>query len=256
MHILPSGPDSLALFWLVLGRSSGVVATAPLLSSSSLPGQVRAILAVLVAVVALPAAAAGQGPLPSAVLPLVFGVAEQVVVGLLLGLMAQIVFSVAQIAGAALDVQLGFSIAQEVDPLYGQPISLLSNWFNLLASLAYLAAGGLEVLVGAVTLSFQHLSLSAPLPVGATTQALLSAVTWAFGLALTLALPVMAVSLALSLILGLIGRIVPQFNVLQSVLPAQTLVSTAVLLLVTPTLVSSFTQLVPATLARLGGVLP
>ena len=242
---LPQG-DSLVLFWLVLGRSGGVVASAPLLSAGTVPAQVRAILAVIVALTALPAA----------VLPLVGGVGEQVLIGLFLGLLAQVVFTAAQMAGAVLDLQLGFSLAQVVDPVYGAPISLLSSWFNLLASLAYLAAGGLEVVVEAVSLSFRGLPLGQTLQAAATTGALLDALGWALTTALTLAIPVMAASLILSVVLGLIGRMVPQFNVLQSVLPAQTLVAVGLLLLVTPVLINGFAQLVPETMSRLAAIAP
>lgn len=252
---LPQG-DSLEAFWMVLGRSSGVVATAPLLSTATLPAQVRALLAIVVALAAWPAVHLAASAAPAAVLPLVAAVVVQVLIGLLLGLVAQVVFAAAQMAGAVLDLQLGFSLAQVVDPVYGTPISLLSNWFNILASLAYLAAGGLEVLVGAVSLSFRGLPLGASLQFTGTTGALLGALGWAFGVALTLAMPVMAASLILTVVLGLVGRMVPQFNVLQSVLPAQTLVACALLLVVTPVLLTGFSQLVPETMARLGSLVP
>ena len=252
---LPQG-DSLEAFWMVLGRSSGVAATAPLLSTGTVPGQVRALLALIVALAALPAAHLAATAAPAAVLPLVAAGAVQVLIGLFLGLLAQAVFAAAQMAGAVLDLQLGFSLAQVVDPVYGAPISLLSNWFNILASLAYLVAGGLEVVVGAVGLSFRGLPLGASLEFTGTTGALLSAIGWAFGVALTLAIPVMAASLILTVVLGLVGRMVPQFNVLQSVLPAQTLVACGLLLVVTPVLLAGFGQLVPETMSRLGSLLP
>lgn len=253
-----AGPpgDALVVFWLVLGRSSGVVASAPLLATSSVPPQVRALLTLIVTLAAVPAAHLPSAQAPAAVLPLVAAVGLQVLIGLLIGVVAQAIFSAAQMAGAVLDVQLGFSLAQVVDPIYGQPISLLGGWFNLLASLAYLVAGGLEVLVGAVALSLRGLPLGLNLQGAASMGAVLGALGWAFGAALALAVPVMAVSLILTVVLGLVGRMVPQFNVLQSVLPAQTLVAVGLLLFLTPVLLAGFAQLVPQTLSRLGALAP
>ncbi len=248
------GMPGLAVFWLLLARAGGLVATAPLLGGGNLPGPVRALVAVIVALGALPAAAVPAGGVPSAVVPLVAQAAQEVVVGAALGFMAQVVYAVVDITGGLVDTQLGLTIGAQVDPVYGPAGMAAGDWTQTVGALAYLAAGGVEMLAAAVALSLRHLPLGSPLDGVTTAQALVGALGWAFLTAVSLALPVVAASVVVAVALGLVGRVMPQFNVLQGILPAQVLVGVGVLLLVTPLLVAGFGQLVPETMSRLGGV--
>ena len=246
----------LGLFWLVLARAGGIFAVAPLLSAGNVPMPLRAALSVLVAVAALPAAHAPAGGVPQQLLPFAALVVREVTVGLVIGLVARIVFFAAELAGGLCDVQVGLTLAAVADPLYGESVSVLGNWLNLLATLAFLAAGGLELLVAALAVSLRHLPLGAPAFWGGGAHTAVAALGWAFTTAVGIAAPVLAVGVVLNVFLGFIGRAMPQLNLLQLALPAQVLVALGVLLFAMPLVVGAFSHLVPETgrwLGRLWG---
>lgn len=244
--------DQFGLFFLVLARAGGLFAAAPLLSNAAVPTVVRALLSVLVSLAALPAAAAPPGGVPQDVLPYAGLLVHEVAIGLVLGLIAQLVFLAAQLAGTYCDVQLGLTLASVIDPVNGESTALMGNWFGTIAALAFIAGGGLEALIGALGLSYQHIPVGAAVLFSGGASAALAALGWAFVTGLGIAAPVLALGFLLNLLLGVLSRAMPQLNALQSVMPAQVLVGIVAVLLATPVMIAAFGNLVPETLVWVG----
>ena len=242
----------LGLLLLVLARVSGVFAVAPLVSTPMVPTPVRAGLAFLVALGTLAGVAAPPGGVPQDVLAYLSLAVHEVLIGLVIGFLARVVYLAGELAGSLCDVQLGLTMASVVDPVYGEPIAVMGNWFNTVATLAYIAAGGVEVVVMALAQSYRHLPVGAAVVVSGGAQAVWSALGAVFTTALALAAPVLGVGFLLNVLLGVASRAMPQLNALQSVLPAQVLGGLLVLLLATTLMVAGFTDLVPQTVSWIG----
>ena len=250
------GPGAFALYWLVLARVGGVFAVAPVVSTSTVPAPLRAALSVLIALAVLPAAQVHPGPVPQALWPYVGLLAHEAGVGLVIGFVARIVFSAAEMAGGFLDVQVGFSLGALIDPLYGQQTTVLAGFFNALAMLLFLLAGGLELLVLAVAGSYARIPVGATAFFGAGAMQAVSALAWAMRTAFQIALPALALGLVLNLALGLVGRAVPQLNVLASALPLQVLGGLLAILLSLPVTAAVFGALAGETATWVRGLLP
>jgi flagellar biosynthetic protein FliR len=254
---LPLAIDRFTLFWLVFARAGGIFATAPLLSATgAVPAPVRVGLALLAALAALPGVAPPAGGLPGDALGLVALGAHEVLIGLVVGALARLVYAVGELAGSLCDVQLGLTVSAVIDPLHGVPASILSSWLHLLTALAFLGGGGLELLAQVLAESYRHLPVGSPVLLEGGIRTLVEALGWAFATAVALAAPVLAAGLLINVVLGLVSRAVPQLNVLQGALPAQVLGGLAVLLLAAPLLVAGLSDLVPATARWLGRLWP
>ena len=64
---------------------------------------------------------------------------KEVMVGLFIGLLAYIIMSAIQIAGGFIDFQMGFAIANVIDPQTGAQSPLIGQFLNSLALLLLLA---------------------------------------------------------------------------------------------------------------------
>ena len=245
-----------ALYWIVLARIGGVFAVAPIVSSAAIPAPVRAALSVLVAIAALPAAAATAPHIPIGVVPYSALLVHELAVGLIIGFVARVVFSVADMAGSLIDLQMGFSVGSAVDPLYGESSTVLGTFLNMLAMLLFLVAGGLELLVAASAASYTHLPIGAPAFFGAGSAAAVSALAWAMATAVAVAVPALALGLVLNLALGLVGRAVPQLNVFASALPLQVIAGLVALLLSLPVMAVVFSGLAGETVTWIGRLVP
>lgn len=223
---------TLPLFLLVASRMGGVMITSPLFQSRFIPAQVRAALAFILALLVLPRASAMPGMLEGAYL--IGGAVVELVTGMVIGFLTQIILTVMAMAGSLLDIDLGFTIAQIMDPVTGRAEPLLGAFFQSLALVLYLATGAHHWLIRALAESYAvvpaggfSLSSAAPTYVVKMFGSLLS-------LAVQLVLPFTAVMLLTTVALAGINRAVAQFNIFALGLGAKALVGMTLLFLIFP----------------------
>ncbi len=86
-------------------------------------------------------------------------VVKEALVGLALGLLAAILMAAMQIAGGLIDFQIGFAIANVIDPQTGAQSPLLGEYLHLLALLLLLALDGHHLLLDGMFYSYHWLPL-------------------------------------------------------------------------------------------------
>ena len=67
---------------------------------------------------------------------------REMLIGVLLGFLAYIFFTVVQTAGSFMDMQIGFSMASVIDPLTGVSSPMLGNLKYMIAVLFFLSFDG------------------------------------------------------------------------------------------------------------------
>lgn len=221
------------LFMLIATRLSAMVMVAPVLSARTIPVMVKAGLVVLVSFVTLPFVAAAGGTVPSGLLEILMLVAREALIGFAFGLVAQMLFAAVQTAGSYLDFGAGFAIAQAFDPATNATVSVLGRWYNLVAITAFIAMGGLQLLVGGVVRSFTLAPPLADLNLGAIITGVLARADDILLVAVQISAPLLGAMFIADVTLGIISRSVPQMNVFIVGLPikvAIALAGTAILL--------------------------
>lgn len=223
-------------FLLVLGRTSGVVMGSPFWGGASSPRLVRVVLTMGLSVAvypfALPAAGAPESP-PFSLLTLLLALGREVLIGLSVGWMAQLLFAGVRMAGHYIEVKMGLGLTQLVDPHDGGQTSLMSALLDLIASLAFLAVNGHHLLIRALVSSYRLVPLvDGARPestvfdaAGGVTPVLLRMLVESAGtifpMALRVSAPIVIGSLLADVVLGVISRMVPQLNLFAVILPAQ-----------------------------------
>jgi flagellar biosynthetic protein FliR len=209
-------PGRVTTFVLVLARIVGLTLLAPVLGSQMVPSRVRIALVVFLTIAMLPAIAAAGGAAPElhSTVALLLALAAETSVGLLLGLVAQLIFAAVQMAGELAGMQMGLGMASLIDPQDHEHTVVLAQWQGTLALLLFLAVDGHHVLIQAVAESFRRM------PAGAATLSragLGMAIAFAsdlFVLALKLAAPVLILVLLVNATLGALTKLIPQLNVM------------------------------------------
>lgn len=215
---------TISVFMLVLARTGAWVITAPVLSAKGMSSIGRLSAAVALAVFVTPMTPASSVPtdLPGYVAAAV----GQVVVGLALGMLTNLLFSAFEVAGTLSDLSGGFSYASIVDPLSGQPAAVFSRLFSICFSAIFFASEAYAAVIGGFVRSFKgiplghfpSLSAGAASTLGhAATQILLSA--------FEVAAPLLGVMFLTDVALSFAARFVPQANALSLALPIKTLVA-------------------------------
>lgn len=215
-------------------RVVAILGTSPVVGSSVLPPQVRVMLALMVGWFALSLGVPANVP-PESMWPL--AMIAQVLIGTGIGLIATLIFSLFHIAGAALDAELGFTVAQVFSPLSPAGAeSLLANWFDALGTFVFLALGGVQLLVLAAVESFRVIPINVTtLIVGpGAVNAVLSAAQGALLIGVEISAPVMLALLLVDVVGAVLGRVLPQLNVLTFNLPVKMWVGMGLIALAMP----------------------
>ncbi len=216
-------------FALVMVRIVALFVTAPLFSHALIPMRVRAGLAFAVALAA--GTRFGEAPDPA----LLSGaeatalVVREALVGILLGFASGLVFSGLALMGEFASIQGGLGAATVLDPMSGSSSVVLTSMIQLFGVLTFLAIDGHHEVLRGLALSF------AVFPVGQMTMDVAAFETVAklgsviFRVAVHLAAPITAAMVISNVAVGILGRAIPQLNLMALQLPAH--VATTLLIL-------------------------
>ena len=204
---------------LVLFRIAGLMVSAPLLSSAAIPLRIRAFIALVLALAVFPLV--GQvGTVPNSLAALAVAAGGEVVLGLLMGFAVSLVFTGIQVGAEMVGQQMGFSMAQLVDPLSQITTDVLSQFYLLLATLIFVLMNGHLVLIKSLAHTFQTVPLlQAPAVDANLVHSLVSILADSFILGVRVAGPALVAIFLATAALGFISRTVPQLNILAAGFP-------------------------------------
>jgi flagellar biosynthetic protein FliR len=192
-------------------RSAAAIALAPVLGPTQIPAPVRVFVALALGFFIAGAVAVQPVALVSLTqLGLAAGVELVIGAGLSLGFLTA--YAATQVAGRALDVQVGFGFAAVVDPQTNNFGPLLGSVFGMAAVAVFLALDGHHVLIHALAMSARS-TPPGSLELSPDWDAVLkqSGVMFTFGAAM--AAPVMLALLLSDITMAVLARSMPMLNV-------------------------------------------
>jgi flagellar biosynthetic protein FliR len=203
------------LFGLVLSRVSAIFTMAPVFGSRTIPATVKIGLALLISVAIYPTLDLNGLELPVQIIPFALMVLKEFAIGMIIGFLITMIMNAAFLAGQMVDTQMGFGIANIVDPITGAQIPLIGQFQYVLALTLFLALNAHRILLGTLMESFRIV----PLTMASYARSIpftayvikLSSEMWV--LALKIAAPALAVLFLSTVALGIVARTVPQMNV-------------------------------------------
>lgn len=203
------------VFLLILCRLGGLFLSAPIFAGSHLPAPFKAGLAISLAVGFYPLL--GVSAFPARHVEswsLLLTIVGEVVVGVVIGLAARLLFVGVSLAGELAGIQMGLGIANVVDPQFPQQASVVAQFMELITVLTFLTLQGHHAFLEAVWASFESIPPGAFS--GAAASGAASILVALFGksmvLALKLSSPIMVAVLVTNVAIGLLARAVPQLN--------------------------------------------
>ena len=203
--------------WLIsfiwpLTRILGLIMVAPVFGHSSVPRRVKIGLGVFIALIIAPT----LPPMPDVGLGSwhgLFILIQQLLIGMAIGFIMRVVFAAVEAAGEIVGLQMGLGFASFFDPQSAGQTIVISQFFNLLASLLFLAVNAHLLLLGILVESFKSLPIS-PQPLSAAGfYSVANYGSVVFSVGLQLALPLIAILLMTNLALGILTRSAPQLNI-------------------------------------------
>lgn len=161
-------------------------------------------------------------------------IAQQILIGLIIGFTVQLVFSAVITAGQIVAMQMGLGFSLMVDPQNGAQSPVLSQFYILLVMLIYLAIDGHLVMVEVLADSFRTMPISAT---GLVANDFMQVVKWGtniFAGGLAIALPAIASLLVVNIAFGVMTRSAPQLNIFAIGFPITMMLGFALVMITLP----------------------
>lgn len=210
-------------FLLIFARTLAFLMTVPLFSYRTIPNMFKVGFSFFLSLIILTSL---DSPVVSLDYSYILLLLKEITVGLAIGLIAYIILSAVQTAGGFIDFQMGFAIANVVDPQTGAQSPIIGQFFYMIAILFLLAVNGHYLLIDGVFNSYQFIPLEGLLSFdGDVSEFIMRAFNSMFVIAFQMALPIVGCLFLVDVALGLIARTVPQVNVFVVGLPLKIFVS-------------------------------
>lgn len=175
-----------------------------------------------------------------------FLIIKELLVGILIGFVGYIIMSVIQIAGGFIDFQMGFSMANVIDPQTGAQSPLMGQYLYTIALLFLLSTNGHHLLLNGIFNSYQLIPINGTfIPFGHASflEFIIKAFSETFVIAIQLSLPVIGSLFLVDVALGIVARTVPQLNIFVVGIPVKIIAGFIVLFLGMTTMIQVMTRL-------------
>lgn len=193
-------------------RITALIMIVPILGVRTVPAMYRVGLGALITLVALPLLPPGPHIDPVSGEGLLVG-ASQILIGLAMGFVVRMVFSAIETGGSVIGQTMGLGFAQMMDPANGITVPVISQFYNVMATLVFLALNGHLVLIDILVASFEVMPVGAGGLGESGLWLLVSWGGWIFKGAMLIALPAVSAMLLVNIAFGVMMRAAPQLNI-------------------------------------------
>lgn len=201
----------LGILWWPFIRFSGFFLVAPVFGDSKIPLVTKIMLAFCFAILCSGMVDNVPRFNPFSFQAVLFGI-YQLTFGLIFGLAVLIFITIFAMAGQALSMQMGLSMAMMNDPNSGSSVAITGQIFSLTAMLLFLSLDGHLIVLNVFVDSFTLWPMNQEFPFEGITH-LFTMFGWMFSSALVISIPAIITMLLSNITFGFMSRIAPSLNV-------------------------------------------
>ena len=216
--------EQLITFSLIFSRMIAMILMAPGFSGKDIFSMGKVVFvfwlsALLIFYIPLPL------QFPNTPLLIFFALIIEILIGTLLGFIAQLIVTGMEFAGSLMDTQAGLSVASMLDPSSGQTTTIISKVVRQLGLLVFLIINGHHVIFGTLIQSFSAVPIGSVFDLSRAAQSAIKSGVYIFEIAVQLAAPILLVVFLVDFGFGMLSRVAPQVNVFEMGFKIKPLVS-------------------------------
>jgi flagellar biosynthetic protein FliR len=212
-------PAEIIYFMLVLSRVAGIFAALPVFGGRRIPMRIKAVIVFMITLVCFPTLTVTLPRMPTDAFSIGLLALSEVMVGLTLAFITQIVFAAVEFSGQIIGMQMGLTIAAIMDPTQGTQTQIMSLVQTLFATLMFLSLNIHHLFIRTIIDSFRVIPLGGWHLNGELINFFVTRTADIFIIGIRLAAPVMVALLLTTVALGVMSRAFPQMNVFMISMP-------------------------------------
>lgn len=211
-----TSPLSLEWIWSIawsLFRIGGFFVTAPFWGHRVIPVKIKVVLVLSLGLVVGPAITSHGPIVPISIWMLAGWGLHELAIGGLIGICFSVLFWGVRMAGDLVSLQMGFAIANVIDPNSAQQVSLIGEFKYIIAMIIFLILDGHHLMIGALVDTYRVIPIGSGHFGVEVYEQLVRLSATVFVTAVKMAAPVMVTLLLTDVSLGIVARTVPQMNI-------------------------------------------
>lgn len=229
-------------FLLVFARMSSFLVSWPLLGGLNVPAPVKILLSLLLSFIFFPILKNTMAISVQGLPHLAFLVGKEVLIGLILGFTSYLFFYAVQMGSELIGISMGVSSAQMFNPTMAVSMTPVDHFCSIFAGLFFLLINGHHIFLTGLLQSYDIFPAHRTgLGVDSLVQIALTG-KQIFIIGFQLSAPVLVSILLINISMAIVGRAVPQMNVLITSMSVNVLVGVVLLALSVPLLWSGFSE--------------
>lgn len=240
--------------WLPFVRISAAMMAAPLFSHRAIPRQIRLGVALMLAMLLMPWQPAMSDFNPLSLQGLLL-TANELILGICLGFMLQLVFEAVMFAGQFVATGMGLGFASVIDQQQGISVAVMGQFFMLITMLLFLAMNGHLAFIKLLADSFVAWPVGTAVVQPETFGVLLTAIGGMLRNALGIALPAVVALLVAQIAMGVMSRAAPSLNLFSVGFPVTLMLGLLVVERTLPALLPQVQRLLTIAFDNMGLIL-
>jgi len=213
---------------LIFARLGAIVMLIPGIGEAMVSPRIRLALAFVMTLALFPVLSAGAPATPGSVGELAGMVIKEALIGLMIGGVLRLFMASLATAGEIVSLQTTLSFAQTANPSQAQPSTTLGTFLSLIGVVLIMTTDLHHLFISAMVRSYAIFPFHRTAPAGDAATLAIQTVGRSFALGVQLAAPVMVFALIFNIATGLVGRVMPQFQVFFVATPLMVLTSLSV----------------------------
>lgn len=242
LYQFPEG--QIVAFALIFLRIMAFVVAWPIFGTQSVPVAIKVLLALVLSMILMPVVGFQNVDLIKIDDHLIFLAAREICIGLSLGFLMRLFFFAISVAGEIISVSMGLASAQLYNPAMGSQSNVVEQFQMMLATLFFLGMNGHHIFIGGLAESFQLVPVASTALKTVGFSGIAPMVQDVFLMGLKMSSPVLVAVFLTNVAMGIVGRAVPQINVLVTGMPVTIMVSFAIMIITVPLFVNEMDSLV------------
>lgn len=234
MNLLNIDQFQIIAFSLAFLRCLGFFLSWPLFSGATVPAPLKALLALLVGMICFTVIDPATYPKVTTYQSLLGLGVKEMILGYSMGFLTTLIFHTVAIAGEMISMAMGLSAAQIFNPSLNMQQSSVNQLYYFITAFLFLMIKGHHYFLIGLTQSFKLVPVNVLLPRLSTLGEFALLGQKILEVAILLSAPVLVSILLVNFSLGIMGRAVPQINVLITSLPINALMGLIVLIVALP----------------------
>ena len=238
MKMFPMLNAYLAAGIFIFARLLGFFRLAPVFNRKEIPGMIKLSLILLITIILTPIVKPDVTIIKES---FVLSILLNMVVGAMIGYIAQLILLAIDAGGDMINMQMGLSSAMVLDPTTSSQVSIVGKCFQLLGLIIFIQLGGIYWLLTALIHSIEIFPLDAtivPLQQLVNMDYMVKLSSNVLFMGLQIASPILLATLGQDIILGVISKTAPQVNVFQLSFLFKPVLGAAIMVWILPMLVN------------------